>query len=79
MAHLILAVFITDAEAEKSVIYGRMPVPSRATISPSKTAGLTLILLPSSSTLTYDLNLEFTNNHTQKHYTVKAKNAVTNA
>ena len=35
------------------------------------------MLLPSSSTLIYDLNLEFTNNHTQKHYTVKAKNAVT--
>jgi hypothetical protein len=40
-------------------------------------SGLTLMLLPSSSTLTYDLNLEFINNHTQKHYTVKAKNAVT--
>lgn len=40
-------------------------------------SGLTLMLLPSSSTLTYDLNLEFINNHTQKHYNVKAKNAVT--
>jgi hypothetical protein len=40
-------------------------------------SGLTLMLLPSSSTLTYDLNVEFINNHTQKHYTVKAKNAVT--
>jgi len=40
-------------------------------------SGLTLMLLPSSSTLTYDLNLDFVNNHTQKQYTVKAKNAVT--
>ena len=40
-------------------------------------SGLTLMLIPSSSTLTYDLNLEFVNNHTHKHYTVKAKNAVT--
>ncbi len=39
--------------------------------------GLTLMLIPSSSTLTYDLNLEFVNNHTQKHFTVKAKNGVT--
>ena len=35
------------------------------------------MLIPSSSTLTYDLNLEFVNNHTQKHFTVKAKNGVT--
>lgn len=40
-------------------------------------SGLTLMLLPSSSTLTYDLNFDFVNNHTQKHYTIKAKNAVT--
>lgn len=40
-------------------------------------SGLTLMLIPSSSTLTYDLNLDFVNNHTQKQYTVKAKNAVT--
>jgi len=40
-------------------------------------SGLTLMLLPSSSTLTYDLNLDFVNNHTQKHYSVKAKNAAT--
>lgn len=40
-------------------------------------SGLTLMLLPSSSTLTYDLNVDFVNHHTNKHYTVKAKNAVT--
>lgn len=40
-------------------------------------SGLTLMLLPASSTLTYDLTLDFVNNHTQKHYIVKAKNAVT--
>ncbi len=39
--------------------------------------GLTLMLIPSTATLTYDLNIEFVNNHTHKHYTVKAKNAVT--
>ena len=40
-------------------------------------SGLTLMLIPSSATLTYDVNLEFINNHTKKHYTVKSKNAVT--
>jgi hypothetical protein len=40
-------------------------------------SGLTFIIIPTSSTLTYDLNIEFINNHTQKHYIVKAKNAVT--
>lgn len=40
-------------------------------------SGLTLMILPASSTLTYDLDLELINNHTHKHYTVKAKNAVT--
>jgi hypothetical protein len=40
-------------------------------------SGLTLMLLPSSSTLTYDLNFDFVNNHNKKHYSVKAKNATT--
>lgn len=39
--------------------------------------GLTLGILPSSVTLTYELDFEFINNHTQKHYNVKVKNAVT--
>lgn len=40
-------------------------------------SGISLMILPATSTLTYDLNLEFINNHNKKHYTVKAKNAVT--
>lgn len=40
-------------------------------------SGLTLLIIPTSSTLTYDLDIDFVNNHTQKHYYVKAKNAVT--
>lgn len=40
-------------------------------------SGLTFMIIPTSSTLTYDLNLEFVNNNTQKHYFAKAKNAVT--
>jgi len=40
-------------------------------------SGLTLMIIPASSTLTYDLDIDFVNNHTQKHYSVKAKNAVT--
>lgn len=40
-------------------------------------SGLTMALIPTSSTLTYDLNLDFVNNHTKQHYTVKPKNAVT--
>jgi len=40
-------------------------------------SGLTLMLIPVSSTLTYDLNVELTNNHTHKQSTVKVKNAVT--
>ncbi len=40
-------------------------------------SGLTLMIIPSSSTLTYDMQIDFVNNHTQKHYKVKAKNAVT--
>lgn len=39
--------------------------------------GLTLMIIPSAATLTYDLNIELINNHTKKHYIVKAKNAVT--
>jgi hypothetical protein len=39
--------------------------------------GLTLMIIPTSTTLTYDLNIELINNHSQKHYQVKAKNAVT--
>lgn len=40
-------------------------------------SGLTFMILPTTATLTYDLNVEFVNNHTKKHYTVKAKNAAT--
>jgi hypothetical protein len=40
-------------------------------------SGLTLMIFPASATLTYDLDIDFVNNHTQKKYTVKAKNAVT--
>lgn len=39
--------------------------------------GATFFLIPTASTLSYDLNVEFINNHTKKHYNVKAKNAVT--
>jgi hypothetical protein len=39
--------------------------------------GLTLMLIPTSTTMTYDLNIELINNHSQKHYQVKARNAVT--
>lgn len=39
--------------------------------------GISLFLIPTSSTLTYDLNIEVTNNHTQEKHAVKAKNAVT--
>lgn len=39
--------------------------------------GLTLMLIPASTTMTYDLNIELINNHSKKHYQVKAKNAVT--
>lgn len=40
-------------------------------------SGLTLMLLPTSSTLTYDLNVELIDNKTSRHYEAKAKNAVT--
>lgn len=40
-------------------------------------SGLTFMIIPVSVTLTYDLNVEFINNHTQKHYFVKVKNGVT--
>lgn len=40
-------------------------------------SGLSLLLIPTSATLTYDLSFELINNRNQKHYTVKAKNAVT--
>jgi hypothetical protein len=39
--------------------------------------GLTLMIIPTTATLTYNLDVEFINNHNKKHYTVKAKNAVT--
>lgn len=39
--------------------------------------GLTLMLIPASTTMTYELNIELINNHSKKHYQVKAKNAVT--
>lgn len=39
--------------------------------------GLTLYLIPSSSTLTYDMNADFTNHLSNKTYNVKFKNAVT--
>lgn len=40
-------------------------------------SGLTLLIIPTSTTLTYDMKIDFVNNHTKKHYEVKAKNAVT--
>jgi hypothetical protein len=40
-------------------------------------SGLSLMLIPVSSTITYDLQFDLINNHTHKHYTTKAKNAVT--
>jgi len=39
--------------------------------------GLTLMLIPASTTMTYDLNIELINNHSRKHYHVKAGNSVT--
>lgn len=40
-------------------------------------SGMALMLIPTSSTLTYDLNAELIDNKTGKHYKSKAKNAVT--
>ncbi|TAN46986.1 MAG: hypothetical protein EPN21_18800 [Methylococcaceae bacterium] len=40
-------------------------------------SGLTLMLFPASAKLTYDLKLEFVNQHTQRRYLVKVKNAAT--
>jgi hypothetical protein len=40
-------------------------------------SGIAFMLIPTSSTVTYDLQFDLTNNHTHKHYTTKAKNAVT--
>jgi hypothetical protein len=40
-------------------------------------SGLTLMLIPTSATLTYDLNAEFINNRTHKKYIVPFKNGVT--
>jgi hypothetical protein len=48
-----------------------------SSIVAAELCGLTLMIIPTVSTLTYDLNLEFINNHTHKHYFVKAKNATT--
>jgi len=39
--------------------------------------GLTLYIIPNSSTLIYDLDVELVNNKTQQHYFVKVKNGVT--
>jgi hypothetical protein len=39
--------------------------------------GATLGIIPASSNLIYDLNVEFVNNKTQQHYFVKVKNGVT--
>ena len=39
--------------------------------------GLTLYIIPTSSTLIYDLDVDFVNNKTQQHYFVKVKNGVT--
>jgi hypothetical protein len=40
-------------------------------------SGLTFMLIPATATVTYDLNFDFVNNHTNQHYSVTAKNAVT--
>jgi hypothetical protein len=40
-------------------------------------SGLTFMLLPTTTTLTYDLNLELTDNKTGQKYQAKAKNAIT--
>jgi hypothetical protein len=40
-------------------------------------SGLTLMLIPTSSTLIYDLNAQFVNHHTHKAYNVPFKNGVT--
>ena len=40
--------------------------------------GLTLYLIPSSQTLTYDLDVDFVNNKAKKRYNSKVKNALTN-
>jgi len=39
--------------------------------------GLSLYIIPTTCTLTFDLDFEFVNNRTKKKYAVKAKNAVT--
>jgi len=39
--------------------------------------GITLSIIPTSSTLIYDLDVELVNNKTQQHYFVKVKNGVT--
>ncbi len=39
--------------------------------------GITLYIIPTSSTLIYDLDVELVNNKTQQHYFVKVKNGVT--
>lgn len=39
--------------------------------------GITLYIIPTSSTLVYDLDVELVNNKTQQHYFVKVKNGVT--
>lgn len=39
--------------------------------------GLTLMLIPASTTMTYDLNIELINNHSKKHYQIEAVNSFT--
>jgi hypothetical protein len=39
--------------------------------------GITLYIIPTSSTLIYDLDVQLVNNKTQQHYFVKVKNGVT--
>lgn len=46
-------------------------------IAGSILSGLTMMIIPSSSTITYDLNLELVNNSTKKAYNVKATNGST--
>jgi hypothetical protein len=48
-----------------------------SSIAAAVLSGLCFMLIPISATLTYDLNFDFMNNHTHKHYTVNVKNAVT--
>lgn len=48
-----------------------------ASMAQAVLSGLTFMIIPVKFTLIYDLNVEFINNHSQKHYFVKVKNGFT--